>query len=197
MKTNLIAIFFASAILSCSNSNSEGNEQCSLNRRISFGFADAQYYALPNIDFTFTLDRNWQVREPQFGKQNLSYYEIARYNHDSTGSVLIKVHPFKREGAYTEKSNQLRAQLQWDFHFHVRDSWVTRSKDTVGDWWVEYGIYEQEPDRPHAIAHTLIQRDTLTNGLLLEMILPMEEGNFDLDVEPCLSNVISSFEIHL
>ena len=199
MKAKVVALVSILLLGACSNSkvSRRTKEQCSLNQQMAFGFADAQYYSMPKIDFTFSLHDGWEVRTPAFGKQNLSYYEIARYNDDTTGSVLIKIHPFKREGAYTRRDEQIRAQMFWNFHFHERDSWVTQSKDTIDGWWVHYGIYEQEPERPHVIAHTLLQRDTLTNGLLLELIMPCTPGNFALSNEHCLTSVIDGFKIHL
>ena len=133
---------------------------------------------------------------PEFGKQNFNYYEVARYNDDSTGSVLLKVHPFKRQGAYISVQEQRTALIMKDLQIARRDSWVTEKIDTVDQWYITYGRYEQDPE-DYILGHTLIMRDSLSNGLLLELQMPCPKDSFDLKREKCLDEVVHSFKVYL
>nr|MCH9809603.1 hypothetical protein [Bacteroidota bacterium] len=148
------------------------------------------------IDFSFSLSYDYLVRMPEFGKQNFNYYEVARYNDDSTGSVLIKVHPFKRQGAYISMAEQRTAQIMMDIQKAKRDSWVTEKNDTLEEWFITYGRYEQDPE-DYIIGHKLIMRDSLNNGLLLELQMPCPKDSFSLKREKCLERVVHSFKVHL
>jgi hypothetical protein len=151
----ITAILVASTLFGCA---SQSSENCKLDARYTFNFEQAQYYAMPEIDFSFNLSYDWQVRMPEFGKQNFNYYEAARYTDDSTGSVLLKIHPFKRKGAYISVKEQRQAQEFINVQLAKRDSWKTQLEAEVEGWAVNYGIYEQEP-RPYIIAHKLILND--------------------------------------
>lgn len=193
MIAKIIAILIAAVLLGCTSSK-ENN--CKLDARYTFNFEQAQYYALPPIDFSFNLSYDYLVRMPQFGKQNFNYYEVARYNDDSTGSVLLKVHPFKRQGAYISVKEQCTALIMKDLQIARRDSWVTEKIDTVDQWYITYGRYEQDPE-DYIIGHTLIMRDSLSNGLLLELQMPCPTDSFDLKREKCLEGVVHSFKVYL
>jgi hypothetical protein len=193
MKAKIIAILIAAVLLGCTSSK-ENN--CKLDARYTFNFEQAQYYALPPIDFSFNLSYDYLVRMPEFGKQNFNYYEVARYNDDSTGSVLLKVHPFKRQGAYISVKEQRTALIMKDLQIARRDSWVTEKIDTVDQWYITYGRYEQDPE-DYIIGHTLIMRDSLSNGLLLELQMPCPIDSFDLKREKCLEEVVHSFKVYL
>ena len=193
MKAKIIAILVAAVLLGCTSSK---ENSCKLDARYTFNFEQAQYYALPPIDFSFNLSYDYLVRMPEFGKQNFNYYEVARYNDDSTGSVLLKVHPFKRQGAYISVQEQRTALIMKDLQIARRDSWVTEKIDTVDQWYITYGRYEQDPE-DYIIGHTLIMRDSLSNGLLLELQMPCPRDSFDLKREKCLDEVVHSFKVYL
>ena len=193
MKAKIIAILVAAVLLGCTSSK---ENSCTLDARYTFNFEQAQYYALPPIDFSFNLSYDYLVRMPEFGKQNFNYYEVARYNDDSTGSVLLKVHPFKRQGAYISVQEQRTALIMKDLQIARRDSWVTEKIDTVDQWYITYGRYEQDPE-DYIIGHTLIMRDSLSNGLLLELQMPCPRDSFDLKREKCLDEVVHSFKVYL
>ena len=193
MKAKIIAILVAAVLLGCTSSK---ENSCTLDARYTFNFEQAQYYALPPIDFSFNLSYDYLVRMPEFGKQNFNYYEVARYNDDSTGSVLLKVHPFKRLGAYISVQEQRTALIMKDLQIARRDSWVTEKIDTVDQWYITYGRYEQDPE-DYIIGHTLIMRDSLSNGLLLELQMPCPTDSFDLKREKCLEGVVHSFKVYL
>jgi len=106
MKTKISAILLIGTLISCANSTEPTQEVCELDAYYTFNFEQAQYYALPNIDFSFKLDYDWQVRMPTFAKQNFYYYEAARINDAGTNSILLKVTPFKRQGAYISVKEQ-------------------------------------------------------------------------------------------
>jgi hypothetical protein len=133
---------------------------------------------------------------PEFGKQNFNYYEVARYNDDSTGSVLLKVHPFKRQGVFISVAEQRNAQIMMDLQKAKRDSWVTEKDDTLDDWYISYGRYQQDPE-DYIIGHTLIMRDSMNNGLLLELQMPCPTDSFYLEREKCLEEVVRSFKVYL
>ncbi len=193
MKAKIIAILVAAVLLGCSSSK---ENSCKLDARYTFNFEQAQYYALPPIDFSFNLSYDYLVRMPEFGKQNFNYYEVARYNDDSTGSILLKVHPFKRQGAYISMAEQCTAQIMMDIQKAKRDSWVTEKNDTLEEWFITYGHYEQDPE-DYIIGHKLIMRDSLNNGLLLELQMPCPKDSFSLNREKCLEQVVHSFKVHL
>ena len=109
---------------------------------------------------------------------------------------MLKVHPFKRVGSYVSVKEQTQAQEFINLQFARRDSWKTLKKDTVENWLVNYGYYEQEPF-PYIIAHKLMLRDTLSNGLFLELQMPCPIDSFALDKQSCLDAVIESFKIYL
>jgi hypothetical protein len=194
MNAKIKSILFATALASCGTSSEQ--KSCDLSARYTFNFEQAQYYAMPNIDFAFQLGYDWQVRMPEFGKQNFNYYEAARFTDDSAASILLKVHPFKRVGSYVSVKEQTQAQEFINLQFARRDSWKTLKKDTVEDWLVNYGYYEQEPF-PYIIAHKLMLRDTLSNGLFLELQMPCPMDSFALDRQSCLDAVMESFKIYL
>ena len=183
-------------LLSCTNSTSTHKEECKLDAYYTFNFEQAQYYALPSIDFSFNLDYSWQVRMPEFAKQNFYYYEAARINDAKTNSILLRVSPFKRQGAYISVNEQSQALINRSIVMAARDSWVTESKDTVDGWWVNYGRYEQEP-WDYVIAHKLISRDTLMNSVLLELQMQCPADSFSTKNERCLDEVIRSFKVYL
>ena len=190
-----ITPFLLVAILgSCGGSKS--TTKCSLPVEYVFNFEKSQYFAMPDIDFYLYLNEDWQVREPQFGRQNLNYFEAARVNDDSSGAVLLKLHPFRRTGTYISVSEQFKAQHQIDLQYSMRDSWKTSHRDSVEDWWVDYGIFEQEPERPYIIAHKLMLTDTTKNGILLELMMPCLPNQFSLDNEKCLRSVIESISLY-
>ena len=76
---------------------------------------------------------------PEFAKQNFYYYEAARVNDAETNSILLRVMPFKRQGAYISVSEQSNALIYRSVAMAARDSWVTERKDTVrrlvGELW--------------------------------------------------------------
>lgn len=183
-------------LFSCTTASDEQNENCQLDAPYTFNFEQAQYYALPNIEFSFSLDYDWQVRMPEFAKQNHYYYQMARLNDAGTNSILLTVKPFKREGAYISISEQSRAMIYHTLQAAKRDSWVSESQDTVDGWWVDYGRYQQEP-WDYVIAHKLIARDTTTNSLLLELQMQCPPNSFATKNERCLDQVIRSFKIYL
>jgi hypothetical protein len=183
----------AAVLLGCSSSK---ENTCALDARYTFNFEQAQYYALPPIDFSFNLSYDYLVRMPEFGKQNFNYYEVARYNDDSTGSVLLKVHPFKRQGAFVSVAEQRTAQIMMDLQKAKRDSWVTDKNDTLDKWFIAYGRYQQDPE-DYIIGHTVIMRDSMSNGLLLELQMPCPTDSFDLEREKCLEEVVRSFKVYL
>ncbi|MEJ6566345.1 MAG: hypothetical protein QNK59_06335 [Flavobacteriales bacterium] len=193
MRTKISAILLCIALTACQDSQ---ESKCDLSARYSFNFEQAQYYALPVIDFSFNLSYDWTVRMPSFGKQNFNYYEAARINDDSTGSVLLRVLPFKRQGNYITVTEQAQAQIYRSVQTAISDSWVTERTDTVDQWWVKYGRYEQEP-WDYIIAHRLILRDTMQNGLLLELQMQCPADSFDLGNERCLGEIDESFKIYL
>ena len=193
MKAKIIAILVAAVLLGCSSSK---ENTCALDARYTFNFEQAQYYALPPIDFSFKLSYDYLVRMPEFGKQNFNYYEVARYNDDSTGSLLLKVHPFNRQGAFITEDEQLTAHIMMDLQKSKRDSWVTEKDDTLNDWYISYGRYQQDPE-DYIIGHTLIMRDSMSNGLLLELQMPCPTDSFRLEREKCLEEVVRSFKVYL
>jgi len=194
MNAKIKSILFATALASC-GSTAEF-ETCNLNTNYSFNFEQSQYFGLPIIDFTFSVNDSWSIKMPEWGVQNFSYYEIARYNDDSSGSILIKIHPFRREGSYITINEQTKAQEHINTQFAKRESWKTLKSDTIANWMVQYGIYEQEPI-PYVIAHKLMLRDTLSNGLFLELQMPCPMDSFALDRQSCLDAVMESFKIYL
>lgn len=196
MRTKISAILLMGILLSCTNSSSTHEEECNLDAYYTFNFEQAQYYALPSIDFSFNLDYSWQVRMPEFAKQNFYYYEAARVNDAETNSILLRVAPFKRQGAFISVSEQSQALINRSIVMAARDSWVTESKDTVDGWWVNYGRYEQEP-WDYVIAHKLISRDTLMNSVLLELQMQCPADSFSTKNERCLDEVIRSFKVYL
>lgn len=186
-------------LISCSPSGEtlDNNESdCSLDAPYSFNFEQAQYYSLPEIEFRFKLDYEWEIKLPVFAQQNFYYYQAARMNKAETNSILLKVLPLRRKGAYTTVSEHCQAIAQTNLSLAKRDSWVTESKDTVDGWWVNYGRYEQEP-WDFIIAHKLITRDTSENSLVLELQMQCEAHTFSLRHEPCLEEIINSFQIYL
>lgn len=195
-KAKIVSILFSALLLSCGNSSQEESSTCDLNAHYTFNFEQAQYYGLPNIEFAFDLDYDWQVRMPTFAKQNLYYYEAARVNDDNSGSIVLRVIPFKRKGAYISVSEQSNAQIYRSLLLAKRESWVTESQDTLDDWWVKYGRYEQEP-WDFVIAHKLLMRDSLENSILLELQMQCPADSFDLAQEACLEEIVNSFKIYL
>jgi len=196
MKTKISAILLIGTLISCANSTEATQEVCDLDAYYTFNFEQAQYYALPNIDFSFNLDYDWQVRMPTFAKQNFHYYEAARINDAGTNSILLKVTPFKREGAYISVKEQFNALTYRSLLLAKRDSWITESRDSVDGWQVQYGRYEQEP-WDFIIAHRLITRDTNENSILLELQMQCPADSFSLSNERCLESVVNSFKIYL
>jgi len=194
MNAKIKSILLVAVLTACGTS--KDSESCNLDAKYTFNFEQAQYYALPVIDFSFQLSYDWQVRMPEFGKQNFNYYEAARFTDDSSASILLKVHPFKRVGSYVSVKEQKQAQEFIDLQFARRDSWKTLKKDTVDTWLVNYGYYEQEPF-PYIIAHKLILKDTLTNGLFLELQMPCPMDSFSLGNQRCLDKVMDSFKVYL
>ena len=86
-------------LISCSPSGetADRNErECSLDAPYSFNFEQAQYYSLPEIEFRFKLDYEWQIKLPVFAQQNFYYYQAARMNKAETNSILLKVLPLRR-----------------------------------------------------------------------------------------------------
>ena len=104
--------------------------------------------------------------------------------------------PFKRQGNYITVTEQAQAQIYRSVQTAISDSWVTERTDTVDQWWVKYGRYEQEP-WDYIIAHRLILRDTMQNGLLLELQMQCPADSFDLGNERCLGEIDESFKIYL
>lgn len=180
-------------LISC---NPTQESDCALDARYEFNFEQAQYYALPVIDFSFNLSKDWKVRMPEFAKQNFYYYQCARVNDDSTGSVLLTIKPFKRQGAYISVQEQVGALINFSTQKEVKDSWITEIKDTVDGWWLQYGRYEQEP-KDYVIAHKLIMPDSLKNSLLLQLQMDCEPGKFDTKNERCFDEVERSINIYL
>lgn len=199
MKNRSISVAKISAmslVLFLSSCNPAPESDCDLKARYTFNFEQAQYYGLPVIDFSFNLSYDWQVRMPEFAKQNFYYFQTARVNDDSTGSVLLTVKPFKRQGVYVSVSEQSQALVGLTVNKAKRDSWVTEQIDTVDSWWVHYGRYEQEP-KDFVIAHKLVQRDSTSNGLLLELQMDCAPGMFSTKNERCLQEIERSFKIYL
>ena len=196
MRTKISAILLTAVLSACSYTHSNNEEKCELDVHYSFNFEQAQYYALPTIDFSFDLGSEWEVRMPEFAKQNLYYYEVARVNDAKNGSVLLRVKPFKRQGSYTTISEHTSALIYHSLLTAKRDSWRTEKKDTVGRWWVNYGRYEQEPV-DYVIAHYLVERDTLENSILLELQMQCPADSFSTRNERCLEQVIRSFKVYL
>jgi hypothetical protein len=180
-----------SLVLFLSSCNPAPESECDLKARYTFNFEQAQYYGLPVIDFSFNLSYDWQVRMPEF-----YYFQTARVNDDSTGSVLLTVKPFKRQGVYVSVSEQSHALVRLTINKANRDSWITEQIDTVDSWWVHYGRYEQEP-KDFVIAHKLVQRDSTSNGLLLELQMDCAPGKFSTKNERCLQEIERSFKISL
>ena len=176
--------------------NTPPESDCDLKARYTFNFEQAQYYGLPIIDFSFNLSYDWQVRMPEFAKQNFYYYQTSRANDDSTGSIRLTVKPFKRQGSYVSVSQQSQALVGLTINAAKRDSWVTEQIDTVDSWWVHYGYYEQEP-KDFVIAHKLIVRDSTSNGLMIELQMDCEPGMFTTKNERCLQEIERSFKIYL
>lgn len=183
-------------LFSCTNTTDSPKEDCRLDAHYTFNFEQAQYYALPTIDFSFDLGSHWEVRMPQFAKQNFYYYEAARVNDAENGSVLLRVKPFKRQGSYTTISEHTTALIYHSLLSAKQDSWVTEKRDTVEHWWVNYGRYQQEPV-DFVIAHHLLKRDTSENSILLELQMQCPTDSFSIKNERCLQEVIRSFKIHL
>lgn len=194
--TKIVSIMLSAVLLSCGGSTTEKEENCDLDAHYTFNFEQAQYYGLPNIEFAFDLTYDWQVRMPTFAKQNIYYYEAARVNDANSGSLLLRVMPFKRQGSYITVSEQAEAQIYRSMMLAVRESWVTESQDTLGAWWVKYGRYEQEP-WDFVIAHKLVTRDTAENSVLLELQMQCPADSFSLKREECLDDVINSFKVYL
>jgi hypothetical protein len=130
---------------------------------------------------------------PQVGLNNKYYAEIARYNADSTGSVLVRLAPFKREGKFITVSEQYEAQKYWTLKNEAMDSWITEGNVTKGDWDITIGRYEQEPENNYIIGHYLVLPDTTKNGVLVELLTPMKD--IDLKKERCLDEVIRSITL--
>ena len=198
-RTKISSILLTAFLISCSPSGetADRNErECSLDAPYSFNFEQAQYYSLPEIEFRFKLDYEWQIKLPVFAQQNFYYYQAAKMNKAETNSILLKVLPLRRKGSYTTVSEHCQAIIHTNLSLAIRDSWVTESRDTVGGWWVNYGRYEQEP-WDFIIAHKLITRDTSENSLVLELQMQCEANTFSLKQEPCLDEIISSFKIYL
>lgn len=189
----ITGLALGSILISC---NPSSDSECQLDTRYEFNFEQAQYYALPNIDFSFKLGSEWKVRMPEFAKQNFYYYQCARVNDDSTGSVLLTIKPFKRQGAFITVEEQSAALIGISTQKAMRDSWKTESKDTVDQWWVQYGRYEQQP-KDYIIAHKLILPDSLSNGLLLELQMDCTQGEFNTKNERCLDQVERSIKVYL
>ena len=133
---------------------------------------------------------------PEFARQNFFYFEAARVNDAQNGSVLLRVKPFKREGSYISISEHSSALVYHSLLNAKQDSWITESKDTVGNWWVNYGRYQQEPV-DFVIAHYLMPRDSSENSLLLELQMQCPADSFSTKNERCLDQVIRSFKIYL
>ena len=197
--TKISSILLTAFLISCSHSGERAHRNesgCSLDAPYSFNFEQAQYYSLPEIEFRFKLDYEWQIKLPVFAQQNFYYYQAARMNNAETNFILLKVLPLRRKGAYTTVSEHCQAIVHTNLSLAKRDSWVTESKDTVDGWWVNYGRYEQEP-WDFIIAHKLITRDTSENSLVLELQMQCEANTFSLKQEPCLDEIINSFKIYL
>ena len=197
--TKISSILLTAFLISCSPSGETAHRnesECSLDAPYSFNFEQAQYYSLPEIEFRFKLDYEWQIKLPVFAQQNFYYYQAARMNKAETNSILLKVLPLRRKGAYTTVSEHCQAIVHTNLSLAKRDSWVTESKDTVDGWWVNYGRYEQEP-WDFIIAHKLLSRDTSENSLVLELQMQCEANAFSLTQEPCLDEIINSFRIYL
>lgn len=187
------------SLASCSNSSKNEllkKNDCSLDAPYSFNFEQAQYYSLPEIEFSFKLDYEWQIKLPVFAQQNFYYYHAARMNQAGTNSILLKVLPLRRKGAYISISEQCQAIIHRNLSLAKQDSWITESKDSVEGWWVNFGRYEQEP-WDYIIAHKIITKDTTENSLLLELQMQCEANVFSLKNEQCLEEIINSFKIYL
>jgi hypothetical protein len=198
-RTKISSILLTAFLISCSPSGktaSFNDQECTLDAPYSFNFEQSQYYSLPEIDFSFKLDYEWQIRLPVFAQQNFYYYQAAKMNKAETNSILLKVLPLRRKGSYTTVSEHCQAIIHTNLSLAMRDSWITESRDTVEGWWVNYGRYEQEP-WDFIIAHKLVSRDTNENSLILELQMQCTADAFSLRQEPCLNEIISSFKIYL
>ena len=197
--TKISSILLTAFLISCTPSGEKpvNNEsECFLDAPYSFNFEQAQFYSLPEIEFRFKLNYDWQIKLPVFAQQNFYYYQAARINKAETNSILLKVLPLRRKRAYTTVSEHCQAIVQTNLSLAKRDSWVTESKDTVDGWWVNFGRYEQKP-WDFIIAHKLITRDTSENSLVLELQMQCDANSFSLKQEPCLEEIIKSFKIYL
>ena len=193
--SSIILTVFA---ISCSPSGKTAplsQRKCALEGQYSFNFEQAQYYSLPEIEFRFKLNYDWEVKLPVFAEQNFYYYQAARLNKAKTNSILLKVLPLKRKGSYITISEHCQAIIHTNLSLAKRDSWVTESQDTINSWWVNYGRYEQQPS-DFIIAHKLICNDTTENSLILELQMQCKAGAFSLIKEYCLDEIINSFQIY-
>ena len=80
--TKISSILLTAFLISCSPSGetADRNErECSLDAPYSFNFEQAQYYSLPEIEFRFKLDYEWQIKLPVFAQQNFYYYHIPSF----------------------------------------------------------------------------------------------------------------------
>ena len=185
-------------LISCSPSGkteSFSQRKCSLEAPYSFNFEQAQYYSLPEIEFRFKLNYDWEVKLPVFAEQNFYYFQAAGLNKAKTNSILLKVLPLKRKGAYITISEHCKAIVHTNLNIARRDSWVTESQDTIDSWWVNYGRYEQEPS-DFIIAHKLICNDTTENSLILELQMQCKADSFSLTQEHCLDDILNTFKIY-
>ena len=193
--SSIILTVFA---ISCSPSGKTAplsQRKCALEAQYSFNFEQAQYYSLPEIEFRFKLNYDWEVKLPVFAEQNFYYYQAARLNKAKTNSILLKVLPLKRKGSYITIPEHCQAIIHTNLSLAKRDSWVTESQDTIDSWWVNYGRYEQQPS-DFIIAHKLICNDTTENSLILELQMQCKAGAFSLTQEHCLDEIINSFKIY-
>lgn len=160
---------------------------------------DAQHYALPLIDFSFSVDSTWQVMPATWGIQNFWYFQFARMNDSLTGSIIVRLHQFKRMGNYISFNEHLQAVSHIELNKHKRDSWITSTTDSVDGWWVNYGYFEQEPNPTYAIAFKPIVPGPDENGVVIQLILPTEAGKFEetLRAEDCLEAVLESIKIDI
>lgn len=192
-KTNILSLVLSVMLSGCGSSS---KVQCSLNNEHHFGFEECQLYSMPPIDMEFHTGDQWVVKTAELARQNFYYFEAARLNDDSTGSVLLRMRHFKRVGSYIGVDEQLSATMQHSLSLQTRDSWITESTDSVDGFFVRYGRYEQEPERPYVFAHHLILPDSTENGILLELLMPCEANNFGIKKEQCLEEIISTIHIH-
>lgn len=193
--SSIILTVFA---ISCSPSGKTeplSQRKCSLEAQYSFNFEQAQYYSLPEIEFRFKLNYDWEVKLPVFAEQNFYYYQAARLNKAKTNSILLKVLPLKRKGAYITIAEHCKAIVHTNLNIARRDSWVTESQDTIDNWWINYGRYEQEPS-DFIIAHKLICNDTTENSLILELQMQCKADSFSLNQEHCLDDILNTFKIY-